>query len=418
MTLQAMTFVSCIYDNTVVDDMPTTDYPQTALISINVGILGDSRTRAGETQISNEDTKLKSLRVVITDEEGKVEINDKVEIDQPVTEKSLLYLVSVGPKKVFLIGNADNIPLFLQTSPTEENDDNDTSSETPEQPAQRVSTTASKFFSMYQMGTPGFEEAVNNLYFENTYIEGVADTSSPRDIPLTSVYDIEAKAGGNQEFEFWLVRAATKYSIYFTNKREEAVFLRKLSISSPETEMFLMPHVGKSQQTINDNYWIDWLRNVSDASQEQLDDQNWNSQQGWITDYLIPANSAKYEFTPVETNQDEDRYKIAGSTTETGTTNVIPGKLELGPFYATEGKNLAEGEPQNGLQSYTLNLMLHDIADGKDVVLSRTLPTLGALFRNTHVIIYVEFDEAWMHIYGEIGKWDLNPTAFGTANPE
>lgn len=397
MTLPAMTFVSCIYDNIDDDELPATDDPQTALISINVGILGDSRTRAAsDDEVGEDGALINSLRIVITDDKGNVEINEKVQIDQPKKEEHLLFLVGVGMKKVFLIGNAENTSLLVP-------------SETPEA---AQNTTLGDLMQQYPAGTPGFEEAINSVYFINT----IAEAFGVQTIPLTSVYTIEALAGGKQEFKFWLVRAATKYTVHFTNKRQETLYLRDLTISSLETQMFLMPQVV-GQQTINGIYWIDWLRQISEESENHLGEPDWNGTAGWITDYLVPPFSEKYIFTPVHSVQNDERYKIAGSTSEPGTSVVTPGTLDLGPFYSTEGKNPAAGAAQNGFQSYILGLKLYDIADNKEVDLERTLPTLSALFRNTHVIIYVEFDEAWMHIYGEIGDWETNDV-FGDVTEE
>lgn len=392
-------FVSCVVDKDAECDIENEiKDPETSILVFDIGVIGNTSTRA------EDGTLINSLRVVILDESGKVEINDRIKIDTPSDEEQLLYIVKVGQKKVFLIGNAENTPLYVQPEATDGTDG-------PEETAQ--ATTLSEFLSQFPVGSSGFEDAVNNIYFSNQFIEA----AGPQTVPLTSVYDIMARPGGEQKFQFWLVRAATKYTVFFTNRREADVYIRELSISSPETQMYLMPQVGTRE--MNGIYWIDWLRQVADESKDHINDNtDWNGNRGWILDYDVPFRSQKYTFTPVQTDSNEDRFKIGKLTTEVGSNETTPGTLTLGPFYSTEGKNLVDPDDQAGPQSYTLNIKLHDVKDGRDVELSRVLPTLAALFRNTHVLIYVEFDEAWMHVYGEIGKWDINPTAFGSANPE
>ena len=368
MMMCVMTLSSCVNE-----DGPTlgSDPEEDAVLVLNVGLLGD--TQSG--RIVDDNTLIRSLRVVIISD-GEVEYNDKIYLERPVEEYHLMYLVSVGHKQIYLIANAEDITLY------------DSSAAAP--------TTAAEFFKRFPQGSTGFEDAVNKLYFDNTYYESALTDSHP--LPLTSKYEIDALPGRTQEFTFWLVRAATKYTVHFENKRTSPIYLNELSISSLYNQMYLMPQVGSDQNEISGMFWIDWLNHVAELSHEEenLADPDFNTNMGWITDYSIPGTATSFVFYPVK---DETRLEIPGLQTSAG-QGAQPGTLNLGPYYATEGKNIV-----NGAQSYTLSLKLTDTKDSQVVDLNRALPTLGSLFRNTHVIIYITFDESYMHVYGEIAGW-------------
>lgn len=355
---------------------------ESAILVLRVAAPG--HTRAGESV--NE--LISSLRVVIV-AENVVEFNEPIYSGEPLEICEKTIKITTGPKQIYLIANAENLTLYGPAS-----------------------TTASDFFDAFPVGSFGFEAAVNSLYFENSYY----DTATA--IPLTACYDIDARAGG-QELDFWLVRAATKYSIHFENTRNMGVTLKELSIASLQDRMYLMPHVGPTQQTIGGYYWIDWLRQVADQSNEPGNATNpgnteFNDRVGWITDYSVPVNSKKFTFTPISNASIE----IPGEQTSSG-ENPEPGIKDLGPFYSTEGKALIDPDDPDGNQQYTLHLTLVDNKSGEqEITLSRVLPNLSALFRNTHVIINIGLSEGYMHIYAQIQNWETPPPYYGSATEE
>lgn len=323
---------------------------------------------------------LYSIRAVIIDEDGIVEYNQKEVFESPVNSYYFNALVKAGKKKFYFIANAETMTLYESGNPN----------------------TESAFFNRFPVGSTGFEAAVNSLYYLNTYYD--TDTNP---IPLSSSYEMETQPG-IQDLQFWLVRAATKYTVHFENSRSASVQLNDLYVSQLADQMYIMPQVGSSQQTISNKYWIDWLREVADKSHEPDSNQgdiNFNSTHGWITDYQIPSYATPFDFYLVK----EADIEIPGLQTSAGGGEPEPGTKDLGPFYSTEGKNLLTSA-SGGTQQYTIHIKLTDNKDQKEFSEYRILPNLSALFRNTHVIINITFDESYMHVYGEIADWDEHTT--------
>lgn len=376
----AAMLTSCIYENE--PDMQP-EFPEgtgNLHLFFKMGIL-DAPTRAGET---NE--MMHSLRIVMLDENGDVEYNNMLNFDEPQITYDTHIFTYAGHKKLFFIANESSVNYITGPETT-------------------ASLTA--FLEGYEKGDPGFADAVSALYFS-------LDTSKP--LPLTAEYDIDPTIG-QEDFEFWLVRAATKYSIHFENSRSEAVFLNELSISYFAEANYLIPHVGT--KTIDGEFWIDWLHKISDASNEDPNNTNpgntsFNNTHGWITDYWLPTNiNEKVVFTPITgANYQIDEIQSAAGQEPT------PGTLDLGPFYAPESKNLIDPNNLTGNQQYTLTLKLTDNIGKKEVVQSRILPNLNALFRNTHLVINVTMSEGYMHIYAEIRKWEMRTDVYGTLTEE
>lgn len=357
-----------------------------------------------------------TIRVVMLNEGGIVELNQYEELASPAESYRFETLTLAGKKKFFFIANEKSINCI--------NSDG-------------VNTTPlTEILEEFEQETPGFENAVNDLYFDKSYFE---NKNNP--IPLSSQYTLDVAPGYHDDYQFWLVHTATKYTVHFTNNRTEGVYLNDMFITQLYEQMYVMPHVGTGNMTINGEYWIDWLHKVSDESnlpESNEGDEDFNAKYGWITDYSVPGSS-QFNFYLVK----NDNIFIDGMQTTAG-GEAEPGTKTIGPFYSTEGKNLLAGGI-GGEQQYTITLNLTDNkkADDKttddnqsdnengtraddentddnklEVTLGpRILPNLSALFRNTHVIIYVTFDESYMHIYGEIANWQES-NVFGSATEE
>ena len=389
-------FASCIYDSDTPIDNEIQD--DKALLVLNIGALGSDRG----TRAMSDDEVINTLRLVILDGD-EVEWTENVHIEHPAKSQTFMVLLKTGPKKVFLVANAEDVPIYVP-------------GEIDETTGKPKATTVEEFFSRYPIGSTGFKDAVNSVYFDNSYFN--ADGS----IPLTAVYDINVEYkvykddNGTEKgnfFDLWLVKAATKYTVNFTNKRSSPLYLNELSISSLYQQMYLIPQVN--EQTKGGKYWIDWLHEVSDLShlEGNLTEQGnieFNKAYGWIKDYSVPGKET-FVFSPVT----GANLTIPGLQTSAG-QQAEPGTASIGPFYATEGKNLIENNA-DGDQSYLLTLKLTDTKDNQERVLSRTLPNLSALFRNTHVIINIDFDESYMHVYGEIGDWQ-SENVYGSLTEE
>lgn len=385
MVVMMMTAVSCRDE----EDLPNNDnaLDDKALLVLNIGTLGSGQG----TRAVSDDEVINTLRLVILNGD-EVEWTENVHIENPTKSQTFMVLLKTGPKKVFLVANAEDVPIYV-------------SGEKDETTGEPKVTTVEEFFNRYPIGSTGFKDAINSVYFDNSYF------NTDGTVPLTAVYDINVEykvykdENGTEKgnfFDLWLVKAATKYSVNFTNKRSSPLFLEELSISSLYRQMYLIPQVN--EQTKGGKYWIDWLHEVSDLShlEGNLTEQGnieFNKAYGWIKDYSVPGKET-FIFTPVK----GANLTIPGLQTSAG-QEAEPGTAKIGPFYATEGKNLIENNA-DGDQSYLLALKLIDTKDGQEVTLSRTLPNLSALFRNTHVIINIDFDESYMHVYGEIGAWN------------
>ena len=365
---------SCIYDKSEEPETAVEEQPADDQVWVRINVSGNPS--ADNTNFSSFDP-IHSLRVVILDSEGKVQFNQKERFETPVSTYYFNALVKAGKNTFYFIANADNMNLY--------------------ESANSLPTTEEAFFSQFTLGTTGFEEAVKNLYFDNTYF---ATPSNP--LPLTSKYVVTTEPGV-QDLSFWLVKAATKYTVHFENSRTSEVFLNDLYVSQLIDKMYLMPHVGSTQETISGQYWVEWLRDVADKShldESNQGDEAFNDRYGWITDYTVPTPNTPFNLYLVK----EGNIEIPGLQTSAGQAKPEPGTLDLGPFYSTEGLNLLPGNAA-GIQQYTVTIKVTDTKDNAVFSEYRVLPNLSALFRNTHVIINITFDESYMHIYGEIADW-------------
>ena len=387
MALQAVGFSSCIMDHYDEDQEPGEVTNDNMWVRVRVSTLDDA------TPLTPERELIHSLRIILVNAEGEVEYNYKKSFDNPVSSYEFNVLTTAGNKNFYFIANEENINCLNADETT-----------TP------LSTILSGYLPGLENAT-SFEDKVKNLYFDRTYFE-----NDNNYIPLSSQYNVTLLPGDHKDenLEFYLVRTATKYTVHFENSRTESLEIKDLYIQQLESQMYLMPHVGEKQQTISGMPWIDWLRMVSDESNEpeaNQGDVNFNTKYGWITDYQVPSNKP-FNFYLINNGSET----IPGKQTESGGTPV-PGTIpDLGPFYSTEGFNLIPGDA-TGAQQYTLFINLHDNGENKDIRDSRILPNLGALFRNTHVIINVTFDESWMHVYAQIESWKEDE-AYGSVTEE
>lgn len=380
MALPAIGLSSCVGEFYPAEAPVNPDEEGKVWLHINVSSLD-----AANLYSDNNRDLIYSLRVIMLNDKGEVEFNHYERLSTPQSKYDFEVLAQAGGKRFYFIANADNLDIY--------------------EPGNKSPIKEREFFGRYPLGSTGFEEAVKELYYENKYFE---NTSYP--LPYTSKYVVKAEKG-KQNFEFWLVKGATKYTVHIENSREESVVLHDLYISQLVDQMYLMPHV--SQETISGKYWIDWLREVSDASHESESNQgdvDFNDKWGWLTGYQVPENAEVFDLYLVQNAE----ITISGLQTSTNETPK-PGTADLGPFYSVEGRNLREDG--GGIQQYSLHLRLKDNKDNREVEDYRIFPNLSALFRNSHVIINITFDESYMHVYGQIQGWDEHD-AYGKVTEE
>lgn len=325
-----------------------------AILHLNVEPIG--RTRAGTTAELPDKEKMRSVRIIVLHNDGKVEHNRHFSLENALAEKTILLKVTPNEKKkIFLFANEKSVSSVEGVTVEGEN------------------KTLTAFFNSYTEGMSGFEDEVNELYFAPDY-------SVEEPIPMSSMYEIDFKEG-REDYQFYLVRVATKFTVNFFNWRGEEVTVENFSIESHADKNFLMAHVNSYPDTqnpeTNPKYptWIDWLKAVSDASNEDSDAAT--NRFGWLTDYELPEQSTATIYTHGKVTVGIPTVDIDyPDNSKPGVASVVP------VFYLPESKNLKEGATE---QEYILTIKIA----GRAEPFVCKLDKLKALFRNTHLVVNI-----------------------------
>ena len=325
-----------------------------AILHLNVEPIG--RTRAGTTAELPDKEKMRSVRIIVLHNDGKVEHNRNFSLENALAEKTILLKVTPNEKKkIFFFANEKSVSSVEGVTVEGEN------------------KTLTAFFNSYTEGMSGFEDEVNELYFAPDY-------SVEEPIPMSSMYEIDFKEG-REDYKFYLVRVATKFTVNFFNWRGEEVTVENFSIESHADKNFLMAHVNSYPDTqnpeTNQKYptWIDWLKAVSDAS--NVDSDAATNRFGWLTDYGLPEQSTATIYTHGKVTVGKPTVDIDNpDNSKPGVASVVP------VFYLPESKNLKAGATE---QKYTLRI---NIAGRAEPFVCK-LDKLKALFRNTHLVVNI-----------------------------
>ncbi len=347
-------------------DDPVPVEAQEATMYLSIAPLGETRASVG---FLPDNEKMRSVRVIVLHEDGTVEHNCFFTLTRLEYEKKLIYL-KVKPdekKKVYIFANEESV----------------TSVEGVTLPEGSSSSTLSEFFGLYPEDTPGFESAVNSIYFAPDYSGGKA-------IPMSSTYEIEMGKGQLEE-AFHVVRVANKFTVRFENQRDEIVTVNALSISRHADKNFLMARVGSHPHPEKYETWIDWLKDVSDKSSEN-DDYATIEASGWLTDYNLPAEADKTRIYEHYENVSVPMSSLSSSNPAI----VTPGKAET-LFYLPESLNLNS----DGQQEYSMSLTVN----GREEPFSFTLPNLKSLFRNTHVVVTIRLTSLEILFKVSVERW-------------
>ncbi len=325
-----------------------------AALYLNIATIGQTRASTAELP---DNEKMNSVRVVVLHAaDGTVEHNRHFSLEGAQAQKTILLKVTPNEKKkIFLFANEESVSTVEGVTVEGENQ------------------TLTAFFNSYTEGMPGFEAAVNNLYFAPDYSGG-------KPIPMSSMYEIDFPEKGNFDGTFYVVRVDTKFMVNFMNWRGEEVIVDNFTIASHADKNFLMAHVNDSEpneQLFNGKTWIDWLKEVSDASSEN-DDYAVTEAAGWLKDYELPAQADKaITYTHGTVTVGKPTVDIDNPD------NSKPGVAKNIPvFYLPESKSPKAGAT-DGEQEYTLTIKI----TGRDEPFVCKLPNLKALFRNTHVVV-------------------------------
>lgn len=334
------------------ESLPDNDAEVT--LYLNIGPIG--QTRAGTAGLPDNE-KMHSVRVIVLHNDGKVEHNRHFSLENALAEGTILLKVSPNEKKkIFLFANEKSVSSVEGVTVEGEN------------------KTLTAFLNSYTEGKPGFENEVNKLYFAPDYSGG-------KPIPMSSMYEIDIPEKGVVEETFYLVRAATKFTMNFMNWRGEEVTVENFSIESHADRNFLMAHVNSCPDTQNPETnqpyptWIDWLKAVSDASNEDSDAAT--NRFGWLTDYRLPEQTTAKVYTHEGLKIGKPTVDIENpDNSEPGVANVVP------VFYLPESKNLKAGATE---QEYILTIKIA----GRAETFVCKLDKLKALFRNTHLVVNI-----------------------------
>lgn len=327
-----------------------------AILYLNIEPVG--LTRAGTATLPDNE-KMHSVRVIVLHENGTVEHNKFYSLDGAQVQRAILLKVTPDEKKkIYLFANEESVSAVEGVAD--------------------VNSTLSAFFHTYVEGMSGFEDAVNGLYFAPDYSAG-------KPIPMSSMYEIDFPEKGNFDGVFYVVRVATKFTVNFKNWRGEEVTVENFTIASHADRNFLMAHVSSYPKILNletnQPYptWIDWLKAVSDASNEDSDAAT--NRFGWLTDYRLPEQTTAKVYTHEGLKIGKPTVDIENSdNSEPGVANVVP------VFYLPESKNLKqEGATIVGEQEYTLSINIV----GRAEPFVCKLDKLKALFRNTHLVVNI-----------------------------
>ena len=322
-----------------------------ATLYLNIEPVG--LTRAGIATLPDNE-KMHNVRVIVLHENGTVEHNRYYALEGSQVQKFILLKVTPNEKKkIYLFANEESVSAMEGVA--------------------GVNSTLTAFFNNYTEGMPGFEAAVSNLYFAPDYSGG-------KPIPMSSMYEINFPEKGNFDGTFYVIRVATKFMVNFMNWRGEEVIVENFTIANHADKNFLMAHVNYSEQNeelFNGKTWIDWLKEVSDASSED-DDYATTEAAGWLKDYELPEQADK------EKTYTHGRVTVGLPTVDIDNpNNSNPGVAKNIPvFYLPESKSPKAGAT-DGEQEYTLTIKIN----GRDEPFVCKLPNLKALFRNTHVVV-------------------------------
>lgn len=330
----------------------------TATLILHTALL--DKTRAADIPADSPVEYMYTLRIIVLHADGSVEHNVHVDFgNSPQTECfRILKVTRNETKKIYLIANEESVSSELHG---------------------KLETLTA--------GDNTFRSIVDELYFTPDY-------KNP--IPMSSVYDVPVNAESLVERQFYLVRAATKFTFRLTNERENAVSVDAIGISGIVGKTYLIPHKKEKEMLFEGEpfFWIDWLKKVADESQNHPEDVTLADRRGWIQDYDIPSA------------QIHEEVVVRSPTLVPGLTYHVneaptPGEKILPVFYLPESKNLKDVAQEYGEQAYTMTLHLTEktsegeagTSEEKKVSFTRSFPNLRALFRNTHILVDVTFWE-------------------------
>lgn len=372
---------------------------------------------ATSSQSSGPVETVKSLRIIIIDADGNLEVNELANLNQPEYEASQFdyyFSRTLNPsdKKLYLIANEESVGEIALT---------DNSDLPKDIPLNSLTALLDRFKTGAKEngileGTL-METVLNRIYFENDY----ADCQSGNAIylPYSSYYKLSrTDVVPGQPKILYLVPVATKFDFKFTSYREKNVQIKDVILCSANSHNYLYAQLPVGQQIrtfgAESMWWVDWMEKCASNSQTAEDLEEFNSRWGWIDNYGMPV--ANEQTVETSFNPNAELWKLGALVDKTN-----PQKLDLGPFYVPESFNIiTDEEGENPHQGYTLTFKVRDLPDDGSLPEEDTeediytkvlegyeIDTLKTLFRGTHVTIIVDLYDKAVEIYAEINPWTM-----------
>ena len=409
----ALMYGSCIYEYP-----PELDDEGGGIDRNNIVLQLNIKTLAASAS-DNPTEKIKSLRVVIIGKGEAENEPDTIEcnrlIGMPVmAAKDYSYILMwnsrPGKKDIFVIANEASIDDVI-----------------------------TDLLDGYDEKKPAgdFAEWINGYSFNPSY---TVDANNNIYLPYSfSQEGIEPKAEVVNTINAWLIPVATKFIFNFTNNRTNGVNVNGISMAYANTSNYLLakPGEGELEKELNGKTlgWVDWLAEVSKNSwayPDYGDNEVYNGQVGWISDYSMPNSDDPDDYYVYEFVEEgsADIFTVDGATkkVENGEETIIPGKHSTPVYYLPESANYerlgadaeaeqspgAEGEEKE--QRFYLTILFQDKGPSTAPDFTNVaIPNLKSLFRNTYVVINIKMSEGDIEVYGEIAPWNFK-TANGWVN--
>lgn len=402
--VSACLMAGCINDNYPVEGDDDLLIGSQTYLMLHIQPLNAPASRADD----NKSEDIKSLRVVMIDDETNIiEINEKINtgLETLFSETGYYYraAATAGRKRFYIFANEESV---TSINGVEDQSLTDLFSKENYHPTKLTDDSA-----LSNENGIDFENEIKEIWFKSQY-EFEGDKIY---LPYSTYYAIELEAGEMYEAPMFLVPAAIKFDVHLYNYRQEQVCINSVAIESTADRCFLMGQVGQKDYIKDGDYWVDWLKKVSDDSQNYpAYDPNvgFNNARGWIFDYAIPSQTSHqllYLFRN-ETQTDADLM------VDMSNGDNQPGYKHLRTTYTHESRRAVADQQDN--QQYYLQIKLYDSSIQQYITLSQHLPNVRALFRNTHVIINVIMKTGDMDIYAEIIPWTVDDTVNGFVTEE
>lgn len=396
--LLAVVFESCIYDDFTAEGTGNAPFEDRTVLKLNIRSVNVGTSSATPVE------KIKSLRAIIinsgdSENPSVIECNRTIELPEMTAaglEYSFYWPSVEGVKQIYIIANESSISQDMTEllDAFKENSEAD---------------TLLDFLTDYSFEPSYTVNSDDNIYLPYSYHNK----------------DLNVVQGEVNNVAAYLVPVATKFIFNFINYREDAVNVNGISMEYANKSNYLFAKVGPTDIAREFDgtyyYWVEWLAKVSEESWKNTGfttNEDFNKLYGWISDYEMPDDndSDVFEFVAVSETFPVD---AATEDEEDGKPVIIPYKKTVGPFYVPESKNLIAPDSSEPLtqQMYYLTIGLEDTAVGSTApeFISVPIPNLGALFRDTYVIVNINMSGGDIEVYAQIAEW-TQKTAYGIVN--